>query len=95
MPLELILPVHPNMTKTDWQQRHTLQAMLLTIKKHFIQEKPVRAIVEQMSTHLEHVSCPPLSVLKDLGTFCDTKHNVHRFTLNLHRLKIMIVESVP
>ncbi|XP_033637653.1 protein timeless-like [Asterias rubens] len=54
MPLELILPVHPNMTKTDWQQRHTLQAMLLTIKKHFIQEKPVRAIVEQMSTHLEH-----------------------------------------
>ena len=33
--------------------------------------------------------------LKDLGTFCNTKHNVHRFTLNLHRLKIMTVESVP
>ena len=31
---------------------------------------------------------------KDLGTFCNTKHNVHRFTLNLHRLKIMIVESL-
>ena len=36
-----------------------------------------------------------LFALKDLDTFCNTKHNVHRFTLNLHRLKIMIVESVP
>ena len=35
------------------------------------------------------------AILKDLVTFCNTKHNVHRFTLNLHRLKIMIVESVP
>ena len=34
-------------------------------------------------------------VLKDLGTFCNTKHNVHKFTLNLHRLKIMIVASFP
>ena len=29
--------------------------------------------------------------LQDLGTFL----NVHRFTLNLHGLKIMIVESFP
>ena len=33
--------------------------------------------------------------LKGLGTFCNTKDNVHRHTLNLHCLKIMIVESVP
>ena len=34
------------------------------------------------------------SALKDLGTFCNTKHNVHRFTLNLvHSLKIMIIQS--
>ena len=33
--------------------------------------------------------------LKDLGIFCNTKHNVHRFTLNFHCLKIMIAESVP
>ena len=26
--------------------------------------------------------------------FCNTKHNVHRFKLNWHRLKIMIVESL-
>ena len=32
------------------------------------------------------------SGLKDLGTFCN---KVHRFILNLHSLKIMIVESVP
>ena len=37
----------------------------------------------------------PHSTLKDLGTFCNTKPNVHRFTLNLHSLKIMIVESFP
>ena len=30
--------------------------------------------------------------LKDLCTFCNTKH---RFTLNLQSLKIMIVESLP
>ena len=32
------------------------------------------------------------------GTFCmsqDKKHNVHRFKLNLHSLKIMIEESFP
>ena len=32
-----------------------------------------------------------------LGTFCgtqwDTKHNVHRLTLNLHGLRIMVLES--
>ena len=33
--------------------------------------------------------------LKDLGTFCNTKRNVHRFTLNIRCLKIMIVESRP
>ena len=35
--------------------------------------------------------------LKDFGTFCNTKlkHNVHGFTLNLHSLKIVIVESFP
>ena len=33
--------------------------------------------------------------LQDLGTFCNKKHNVHRFTLSLHSLKIMIVESLP
>ena len=27
--------------------------------------------------------------------FLTKKHNVHRFTLNLHSLKIMIVESFP
>ena len=32
--------------------------------------------------------------LKDLGILCNTKHNVHRLKLNLHRLKIMIVESL-
>ena len=32
--------------------------------------------------------------LKGLGTFCTTQNtNVHRLTLNLHDLKIMIVES--
>ena len=36
-----------------------------------------------------------LALFKDLGTFCFTKHNVHRFTLNLHPSKIMIVESLP
>ena len=36
-----------------------------------------------------------LVLVKDLGTFCNTKPNVHRFTLNLYRLKIMIVESFP
>ena len=25
--------------------------------------------------------------LKDLGTFCNTKHSVHRLMLNLHHLK--------
>ncbi|XP_022095151.1 protein timeless-like [Acanthaster planci] len=54
MPLEVILPVHPNMTKADWEQRHTLQEMLLKIKKHFIEERPIQAILEQMSTQLEH-----------------------------------------
>ncbi|XP_038051023.1 protein timeless-like [Patiria miniata] len=54
MPLEVILPVHPNMTKADWDQRRTLQDMLQKIKKHFVQEAPVRAILEQMSTELEH-----------------------------------------
>ena len=33
--------------------------------------------------------------LKDVCTFCKTKHSVHRFTLYLHRLKIMIVENLP
>ena len=33
--------------------------------------------------------------LKDVCTFCKTTHSVHRFTLYFHRLKIMIVESVP
>ena len=33
--------------------------------------------------------------LKDFGTFYNTQHNVNRFTSNLHRLKIMIVESLP
>ena len=34
-------------------------------------------------------------ILKDYVLFPNTKHNVHRFTLNLHSLKIMIVESFP
>ena len=29
-----------------------------------------------------------LTILKDLGTFCNTKHNVHRLTLNLHHLNM-------
>ena len=33
--------------------------------------------------------CP--MALKDLGTFCNTKHNVHRFTLNSLSLKKMMV----
>ena len=34
--------------------------------------------------------------LKGLMYFLwDKKHDVHRFTLNIHRLKIMIVESFP
>ena len=46
--------------------------------------------------HCSNKSCTIMQItLKDLGTFCNTKHNVHRFTLNLHRLKIMIVESFP
>ena len=34
-------------------------------------------------------------MLKDLGTFGHTHHNVHRFTLNLHLLKIIKVERLP
>ena len=34
------------------------------------------------------------ATLKDLGTFSNTKHNVHRFTLNVHGLKIMIIQSL-
>ena len=30
-----------------------------------------------------------IGALKDLGNFSNTKHNVHRFTLNLHHLKII------
>ena len=38
----------------------------------------------------------PKDALKGVCTFCRRKkHNVHRFTLNLHSLKIMIVESFP
>ena len=33
--------------------------------------------------------------LKGMYFFLTKKHNVHRFTLNLHSLKIMIVESFP
>ena len=33
--------------------------------------------------------------LKDLGSFYSTGHNVNRFTLDLHSLKIMIVERFP
>ena len=33
--------------------------------------------------------------LKDLGTCCNTNDNVHIFTLNLHRLRTLIVESFP
>ena len=29
----------------------------------------------------------------DLGTFCNTKHIIHRFTLNLHGVKIMILKA--
>ena len=32
------------------------------------------------------------TMLKDLGI--NTKHNVHRLTLNLHSLKIMMVDSL-
>ena len=56
MPLEVILPMHPNMTNADWEQRHTLQSMLLKIKKHFVREAPLCDILEQMSTQLESVS---------------------------------------
>ena len=36
-----------------------------------------------------------INLLKGLVLFPNTKHNVHRFALNLHSLKIMIVESFP
>ena len=35
------------------------------------------------------------AIVKGVGTFCNIKHNVHRFTLNLHGLKIMMIESFP
>ena len=57
---------------------------------------------------LVHVaaSAETLSTAQEKGTFIiftlriyvlfsNTKHNVHRFTLNLNSLKIMIVESFP
>ena len=31
-------------------------------------------------------------LLKDLGTFCNSKRNVHRFTLDLPCLRIILVE---
>ena len=54
-------------------------------------------LVKQLKVGIKNFICVlvHLYVLKDLGTFCNTKHDVHRFTLNLHRLKLMIVESVP
>ena len=49
-----------------------------------------------MQTPMPYVLRRTLNALKGSMYFLqDTKHNVHRFTLNLHSLKIMMVESFP
>ena len=56
---------------------------------------PSTSSTSTSSTSGQHGMDKAIFLLKDLGTFCNTKQNVHRFTLNLQGLKIMIVESFP
>ena len=77
------------MTKKNYIERQLTQIPNWFLKT--ILERLLKCLwLNQKASHQKIIKA-----LKDLGTFCNTKHNVHRFTLNLHRLKIMIVESVP
>ena len=42
----------------------------------------------------EDLATCTLRTYRILVLFCNTKHNVHRLTLNLQSLKIMMVESI-
>ena len=70
---------------------------------NFLSESTFKNVKLQFTLGVEYSDTTPdgrktkvlVFCVKDLGAFCKTKHNVHRFKLNLHRLKIMIVESLP
>ncbi|XP_063966901.1 protein timeless-like [Lytechinus pictus] len=60
MPLEVVMPIVKKLTKEDYQKRHELQKMLVTIKKEFTQPMVINCLVSQMALIIEEAGTYPI-----------------------------------